>query len=147
MKKLIILLLVLVAGLGFAQEKSKKRKLEIAVAGNCDMCKKRIEKAAFSVKGVKMANWDVESKKLTVLVNEFKTDSKGVQKVIASIGHDTELVRAKDETYEALHGCCKYERDRNCKPGCAKECCNKKQEKSCVSSSKECQTKCSSKKS
>ena len=39
-----------------AQEKQKKNtKISFEVNGNCEMCKKRIEKAAFSVKGVKMA--------------------------------------------------------------------------------------------
>lgn len=126
MKKLIVLLLVLATGVGFAQEKSKKRKLEIAVAGNCDMCKKRIEKAAFSVKGVKMADWDIESKKLQVLVNEYKTNSKSVQEAIAAIGHDTELVRALDNTYESLHGCCKYERKKVCESDDKKGCCTSK---------------------
>ena len=146
MKKLVLIALVLISGLTFAQEKSKKKKIEVVVAGNCEMCKARIEKAAFSVKGVKMANWDVETKKLSLMLNEFKTDSKTIQEKIAGIGHDTELVRASDDTYEALHGCCKYERNRDCKPGCNKECCNKEDAKACASSSKKCQTACSSEK-
>ena len=53
MRKLV--LVALVAVLGFtvnAQEKkSKNKKVEVEVNGNCSMCEKRIEKAAFSVKG------------------------------------------------------------------------------------------------
>ena len=37
------------------EKKSKNKKVEFKVAGNCEMCEKRIEKAAYSVKGVKSA--------------------------------------------------------------------------------------------
>ena len=57
MKKLILVLLAsLFSFTMIAQEKkSKNKEVIIKVAGNCEMCEKRIEKAAFSVKGVKSA--------------------------------------------------------------------------------------------
>jgi hypothetical protein len=33
-----------------------------------------------------------------------------VAKAIATVGHDTEFIKAKDEDYEKLHGCCLYNR-------------------------------------
>ena len=33
-----------------------------------------------------------------------------VKKAIAKVGHDTDEVKATDEDYEKLHGCCMYER-------------------------------------
>lgn len=93
-----------------AQSKNKNAKIEMHVDGNCEMCKKRIEKAAFSVSGVKSASWDVSTEKLNLIVNEQKTDTETIQKAIAKAGHDTEGVKASDDDYSNLHGCCKYER-------------------------------------
>ncbi len=96
----------------FAQEKpNKNAKQTISVKGNCEMCKKRIEKAAFSVKGVRSAVWSSDTQKLELWVNETKTDAKKVQKAIAEIGHDTEAYKADQKQYDALHGCCQYQRD------------------------------------
>jgi len=62
MKKLILVLMLALPMGVMAQEKQKKNtKISFEVKGNCEMCKKRIEKAAFSVKGVKMATWDIPS--------------------------------------------------------------------------------------
>ena len=58
MKKLVFIVFFMSFSLlSFAQESpSKNEKNSIEVLGNCDMCKKRIEKAAFSVKGVGLPN-------------------------------------------------------------------------------------------
>jgi len=94
-----------------AQEsKNKNAKYTIDVNGNCDLCKKRIEKAAFSVVGVKSAVWDVETHLLTLILNEEKTTVLDVKKAIANVGHDTDEAKAINEVYEKLHGCCQYER-------------------------------------
>ena len=53
MKKLIIICL-LIAPLSLSAQNEKNLKSNFEVNGNCEMCKKRIEKAALSVKGVKM---------------------------------------------------------------------------------------------
>ncbi|WP_430615038.1 heavy-metal-associated domain-containing protein [Flavobacterium sp. JP2137] len=110
------IILATIAGLlsltTFAQEKPNKNAKEtIAVKGNCEMCKKRIEKAAFSVKGVRSAVWFSDNQQLELLINETKTDAKKVQKAIAEIGHDTEAFKAEQKDYDALHGCCQYPRE------------------------------------
>ena len=81
------------------------------VYGNCGMCEKRIEKAA-KIKGVQSADWDVETKILTVHFNENKTKPSKMQAAVAAVGHDTEKVKAKDAVYNKLHGCCQYEREQ-----------------------------------
>ncbi len=83
---------------------------EIKVYGNCGMCETRIEKAVKYVKGVKSADWNKESKVLEVTFDSTKTTSDKIQQACAKVGHDTDLYRAKDEVYESLHSCCKYER-------------------------------------
>lgn len=94
-----------------AQEtKNKNAKHTIEVSGNCDQCKKRIEKAAYSVSGVKSAVWNIEDQKLTMILNEEKASVSDVKNAIAKVGHDTEEIKATDKDYESLHHCCKYER-------------------------------------
>ena len=95
----------------FAQEKkSKNKEVVIKVAGNCGMCEKRIEKAAYSVKGVKSAEWHVDCQDVHVIIDENKCSIEDVAKAIAAAGHDTDLVKADDKKYEALHECCNYKR-------------------------------------
>lgn len=79
------------------------------VAGNCDMCKARIESAALKIKGVKEALWNRETKEI-VIKKDLKVSEKDLQKAIASAGHDTEQYRAKDSDYENLPPCCLYSR-------------------------------------
>lgn len=90
----------------FGQAKTEKFK----VYGNCGMCEDRIEKAANSVDGVTSADWDKETKMIEVKLNESKTDVHKVHMAIAKVGHDTEMHKAKDEVYNKLPGCCKYDR-------------------------------------
>lgn len=80
------------------------------VKGKCGMCKKRIEKAALGLEGVQSASWDVETKALAVKYDPAKVTEADIQKKVASIGHDTAQVKATDEAYNSLPGCCKYER-------------------------------------
>lgn len=112
MKKLILVLLVSLVGISIqAQEKkSKNKKVEFNVAGNCEMCQKRIEKAAFSVKGVKSASWHVDHKDIHLIIDETKCSVTDVQKAIAKAGHDAGKIKSTDETYKELHSCCQYDR-------------------------------------
>ena len=91
-------------------KKNKNAKYNIEVNGNCEQCKKRIEKAAFSVSGVKSAEWDINDHILHLIINEEKCSLLDVKKAVAKIGHDTEEVKATDEVYAKLHSCCQYER-------------------------------------
>lgn len=77
------------------------------VNGVCEQCKKRIEAAAY-VKGVRYANWDVETHILTLKYNPDKTSIEVILKNVAGAGHDSELFKATDEDYNKLPACCKY---------------------------------------
>ena len=90
----------------FGQSKTEKFK----VYGNCGMCESRIEKAAKSVDGVTVADWNKETKMIEVSFNASKTDVHKVHMAIAKAGHDTEMHKALGDIYNALPGCCKYER-------------------------------------
>lgn len=97
------------------EKKSKNAKIDIEVKGNCDMCKKRIEKAAYGIKGVKSAEWHSDHQTLHLILDENKTSPINVQEAIAKVGHDTSYkdqeVRAADEVYTNLHTCCVYDRE------------------------------------
>lgn len=112
MKRIVLFVLACLFSLTIvAQEKkSKNKKVVIKVAGNCGMCEKRIEKAAFSVKGVKDAEWHVDCQDIHLVIDETKCSANDVAKAIAAVGHDTSSVKAQDSVYDKLHGCCLYER-------------------------------------
>jgi mercuric ion binding protein len=112
MKNIMILLFVAVFGFASqAQEKKNKNaKYTFEVKGNCDQCQRRIQKAAFSVSGVKMANWDIDSHQMNLILNEEKASLLQVKQAIAKVGHDTDEVKATSYDYDHLHFCCQYER-------------------------------------
>ena len=90
----------------FAEVKTEK----IEVKGNCGMCENRIEKAALSVDGVSGAEWDKKTKQLSITYDDSKASVQKVHVSVAKAGHDTKTHKAKDEVYNNLPGCCKYDR-------------------------------------
>ena len=83
----------------------------IKVSGTCSMDKRRIETAAYSVDGIKSANWNEYTQVLTLTYSVFRKDAAdNVQKKIAAVGNDTEKYRANDAVYQALPDCCHYQR-------------------------------------
>lgn len=117
MKRIIIVLILSLFGFAVqAQEiqneakKNKNAKVNIEVKGNCEMCKKRIEKAAYAVAGVKSAVWHSDDQVLHLVYNEQKCSAADVEKALARAGHDTKDVKATPEDYEKLHTCCQYDR-------------------------------------
>lgn len=108
MKSIKVLLVALITTFSitaFAQSDSTSFK----VAGNCGMCKKRIEA---SVKGpaVSMANWNVKSKIMTVKFDSTKINPEQLQQKVAAVGHDTDKFTADKAVYDELPGCCLYDR-------------------------------------
>ena len=106
-----VLLMVVFAFSAQGQEsKNKNAKYTAEVNGNCEQCQKRIQKAAYSVSGVKSASWDIGTHKLSVIINEEKCSLADVKKAIAKVGHDTDSVKSTKEDYDNLHSCCQYDR-------------------------------------
>ncbi len=91
----------------FAQSKTES----FLVNGNCGMCEKRIEKAALAVDGVSKADWNKETKNLEIVYDTSKTNTDKVEVAVAKVGHDTKNHKAKDEVYDKLPACCKYDRE------------------------------------
>jgi cation transport ATPase len=112
MKK-IVLILLFSPLLIMAQGSQKKiKKLQFKVEGNCKMCKKTIEKAALSIKGVKMAKWDIPSNELSLIYDPRKVQLSNIDLSIAQSGYDTSETKATEEDYDDLPVCCKYNRKK-----------------------------------
>jgi len=79
----------------------------IAVQGVCNMCKSRIESAAL-IKGVKFAEWDKKAQTLKVVYKPTKVEEIAIHEAVAKVGHDTDKVKAPNEGYQELPGCCAY---------------------------------------
>jgi mercuric ion binding protein len=109
-----IILVLMLAFVGFSvqaqQKKNRNAKYTTEVNGNCEQCQKRIQKAAYSVPGVKSATWSIETHSLDLIINEEKTSLHHVKVAVAKAGHDTDGLKATKEDYENLHECCLYER-------------------------------------
>ena len=104
MKKLFIGLLLLVSGSALAQTSE----VTFWVNGVCGMCEKSIESALINSPGVKFADWDIETLQVKVVFNSKKLSEQKLHEIVAGVGHDTQKVRAKDEDYAKVNGCCKY---------------------------------------
>lgn len=112
MKNIVTIALLLIATTTFAQNKNAKASLE--VDGVCAMCKARIEKACLNTKGVKYAQWSIDTHELKLIFDERKTDTTAIKKQVLAAGHDVKDEKAPDEAYDKVHACCKY-RDEDVK--------------------------------
>lgn len=104
--------LVLAAAPVLAQKAPKKAEAKIQVSGNCGMCEKRIN-AALDVPGVIFSSWDRVSKTATVAYKPRKISEQKLHELIASVGHDTDKVKADTAVYKKLPGCCLYRDNAN----------------------------------
>ena len=84
---------------------------EIYVFGNCGMCKARIHKAGNELEAVASVNWDIDTKMLKVTYDSSKTTISEIEEKMAEVGHDTKNEKTASDVYEALPGCCQYERE------------------------------------
>ena len=126
MKTLKILSIALiccsVATASFAQTKTETFK----VSGNCGMCETKIEKAAKTA-GATYAEWNKDTKIITVKYNSSSSNLAKIQKSIAQAGYDNAGAKTTNDVYNKLHACCQYEREDSNQ---AKACCeNEKCEK------------------
>ena len=107
MKKYIVLFL-LVPFFTFSQSNDKNTKETFSVEGNCSMCKKRIEKAALSLEGVKYAKWNKKSGDFSIIYNNEKVNIQEIRSKIAQSGHDNGEYVTTTEVYDKFPDCCKY---------------------------------------
>lgn len=96
----------------------------IKVYGNCESCKDRIEKAAKEA-GATTAEWNEKTELLVVSYDDAATTNIKIQQKIASVGHDTQDVKATEGSYKKLEKCCQYQRKTAGHASSAnRSCCN-----------------------
>lgn len=92
---------------------SNSQTAQFQVWGNCEMCKRTIEKAALAVNGVSAADWNVDTHQISVSFDPSLVKIEQVHQAIAAAGYDTDQVKADNNAYGKLHTCCQYERRPN----------------------------------
>lgn len=102
-----LFLIVAVSILTFSAQAQNKTADTIWVDGICGMCEDRIE-TALDVKGVWVAEWDVDTKELYVVYKESKISQEQICALLNEAGHDTEFSKASEEQYNRVHNCCLY---------------------------------------
>jgi mercuric ion binding protein len=118
--KQLFLAVLLVATLGvFAKTVTK----QILVKGECGMCKEKIEKA-LDMPGVTFAEWNEETKMLTVRYNDKKVREDKIHQAMSNLGYATDKMEANTSSQNKLDKCCQPK-----KAACGAEkagCCSKK---------------------
>lgn len=110
LSKIVMVIAVLLSSVNsFAQIKNEKTET-VKIYGNCEMCKKTIEKAG-NLKNVATVNWNKDTKMATLNYDGKKTNQDEILKRIALAGYDSEKFLAPDDVYAKLPGCCQYNRE------------------------------------
>ena len=120
----LFLAVMLLAGTTLNAQIAGAKTSTVKVYGNCGMCEKTIEKAAWE-KGVSQADWNKDTKMATItydatktsqadilkrIADPAKTSEEALLKKIAAAGYDSDNFRAPNEVYDNLHACCHYDR-------------------------------------
>jgi copper chaperone CopZ len=109
MKTVRLFIIAFLAGILAINSYGQSKTETFKVSGNCSSCKARIEKAA-KLDGVSKAEWNKDTKVLSIVYNPSKVSSIAILKNVAAAGHDNEKFKADNKSYNALPGCCQYER-------------------------------------
>ena len=59
---------------------------------SCDACKRSITKSINQLEGIKKLEIDLESKIITVVIDESRTDEQSVLNAVIGAGYDAELI-------------------------------------------------------
>jgi len=97
------LIFLLFCTISFAQ---KAETIVIQTSAQCNDCKERIEGKLNYTKGVKFAELDLETKKVTVKYSPKKITLQKIKETIASVGYDADELKAKQEDVLKLPKCC-----------------------------------------
>ncbi len=113
MKKLITvatMVFLLIPFVAVSQQIKNAVSDTVRISGNCNMCKRTIEKAGHE-KGVAKVEWDEASKTASLTYDSVKISKDEILKRIALAGYDNEGHLAPDDVYSNLHHCCQYDRE------------------------------------
>lgn len=111
MKNILLIFCALLLSVGAQAQDKNVKTVTLAVKGNCEECKKRIENAA-DISGVKLATWDEKKQSVTVTYRTDKVSQEQIEKAIVSSGHDVNGLTADQKTYNKLPKCCQYRNNK-----------------------------------
>jgi len=98
---------LLITTMSFSQEKKAKYEtVVIQTSAECGDCKERIEEGLNYTKGVKFAELDLESKKVTIKYMPSKISLNEIKTKINDIGYDADDMKAAEEKVKKLPLCC-----------------------------------------
>jgi mercuric ion binding protein len=107
MKNLLFLsLFIFIGTIAFSQKAEKSKTIIIQTSSECGDCKERIEGKLNYTAGIKFAELDLESKKVTVKFSTSKITGEEIKQLIAAIGYDADEVKAPKEAVQRLPLCC-----------------------------------------
>ena len=106
MKNLLLIIAVLFIGNSFAQELKKVEEVVIQTSAECGDCKKRIETELNYMKGIRFAELDVPSMKLTVSYTTKKISLEQIKTAISELGYHADDKKANETAQKALPLCC-----------------------------------------
>lgn len=105
MKTTLLILAICLSQVVFSQQ-AKKQTIIIQTSAQCGQCKERIEGALNYTKGVKFAELDLETKKVSVQYKTKKISAQQLKDIIATIGYDADETKANAEAVKRLPKCC-----------------------------------------
>jgi mercuric ion binding protein len=107
MKNLLFLsLFIFIGTIGLSQKAEKFKTVIIQTTAECGDCKERLEEKLNYTAGIKFAELDLESKKVTVKFSTSKITAEEIKQLIAAIGYDADEVKAPKEAVQKLPLCC-----------------------------------------
>ena len=80
----------------------------LKVAGNCNLCKDRIESKLRPIEGVYSAEWDLASQILKIQYDHQIISLKAIKVIVLNLGHDIDGALAPDAAYKKLPLSCRY---------------------------------------
>jgi periplasmic mercuric ion binding protein len=114
----LFMALILTVGVTYAGEKQYKE-CQIKTSAHCGSCKSTIEKGLNKASGVESSALNLEDKVVTVKYDPSKTDPDKLKDVVASLGYNADIVKAKES-------CCPGSKIKNSKScGTNKDCSGK----------------------
>ncbi len=110
MKNSILIVLITIFGLSsinsFAQRAKNTEEITIKTSAQCDMCKKRLEKAMAYEKGIISSELNVETADFTIVFKSEKTSVAKIKEAISKTGYDADEVIADKKAHDSLPHCC-----------------------------------------